>query len=214
VPISETISAAKRDGVGASSPRYLICDLVALTLFAADGQLDGLLKLLSPKNGCGKRGIACPLSEQLSTPPMNDIRRNSWIDGIPEPTGPFHWTAEWNGLAFVSGVRGIDPLTGQPARDDARRLELIFEYLRRILASVGSSLEHVLSSTVYVTDMNVRPMVNNAYVKAFGSHLPTRTIVQVAALNQNDSIEISVIAAKTAAACDDRPKGSGQRNNQ
>jgi enamine deaminase RidA (YjgF/YER057c/UK114 family) len=52
-------------------------------------------------------------------------------------------------------------------------------------------------------------MVNNAYVKAFGSHLPARTIVQVAALNQNDSIEISVIAAKTAAASD-RPKGSGQ----
>jgi enamine deaminase RidA (YjgF/YER057c/UK114 family) len=49
-------------------------------------------------------------------------------------------------------------------------------------------------------------MVNNAYVKAFGSHLPTRTIVQVAALNQNDSIEISVIAAKTGVACDDRPK--------
>jgi 2-iminobutanoate/2-iminopropanoate deaminase len=145
---------------------------------------------------------------------MNDIRRNSRIDGIPQPTGPFHWTAEWNGLAFVSGVRGIDPLTGQPARDDARRLELIFQHLRRILASVGSSLEHVLSSTVYVTDMNVRPMINNAYVKAFGSHLPTRTIVQVAALNQNDSIEIAVIAAKTAAARDDRPKRKGQRNNQ
>jgi len=139
---------------------------------------------------------------------MNDIRRNSRIDGIPEPTGPFHWTAEWNGLAFVSGVRGIDPLTGQPASDDARRLELIFEHLRRILASVGSSLEQVLSSTVYVTDMNVRPKVNDAYIKAFGLHLPTRTIVQVAALNQNDSIEIAVIAAKTAAARDDSSQKS------
>jgi 2-iminobutanoate/2-iminopropanoate deaminase len=147
-------------------------------------------------------------------PPINDIRRNSWIDGIPAPTGPFHWTAEWNGLVFVSGVRGIDPLTGQPAMDDARRLELIFEHLRRILASVGSSLEHVLSSTIYVTDMNLRPMINDAYVKAFGSHLPTRTIVQVAALNQNDSIEIALIAAKTAPTRHDRPKGKGQRKNQ
>jgi 2-iminobutanoate/2-iminopropanoate deaminase len=194
-------------GHGASSPRYSIFDLVAPNLFAADGQLDGLLILLSPKNGCGTLHTYCVND---FVPAMNDIRRNSWIDGIPEPTGPFHWTAEWNGLAFVSGVRGIDPLTGQPARDDARRLELIFEHLGRILASVGSSLEHVLSSTVYVTDMNVRPMVNDAYVNAFGSHLPTRTIVQVAALNQNDSIEISVIAAKIAAVSDDRPKGTGQ----
>jgi 2-iminobutanoate/2-iminopropanoate deaminase len=145
---------------------------------------------------------------------MNDIRRNSRIDGIPQPTGPFNWTAEWNGLAFVSGVRGIDPLTGEPAKHDARRLELIFEHLRRILASVGSSLDHVLSSTVYVTDMNLRPMVNKAYVEAFGSHLPTRTIVQVAALNQNDSIEITVIAAKTAAARDDSSQASGQRNSR
>ena len=138
---------------------------------------------------------------------MNDIRRNSQIDGIPEPTGPFNWTAEWNGLVFVSGVRGIDTLTGQPAENDAHRLELIFEHLRRILASVGSSLDHVLSSTVYVTDMNLRPLVNSAYVKAFGSHLPTRTIVQVTALNQNDSIEITVIAAKIAAARHDSDVG-------
>ena len=135
-------------------------------------------------------------------PRMSDIRRNSQIHGIPEPTGPFNWTAEWNDLVFVSGVRGIDPLTGQPAKNDARRLELIFEHLRRILASAGSSLDHVLSSTVYVTDMNLRPLVNSAYIKAFGSNLPTRTIVQITALNQNDSIEITVIATKTAAARD------------
>ena len=141
-------------------------------------------------------------------PCMNDIRRNSQIDGIPEPTGPFNWTVEWNGLVFVSGVRGIDPLTGRPAKNDARRLELIFEHLRRILASVDSSLDHVLSSTVYVTDMNLRPLVNTAYVEAFGSHLPTRTIVQVTTLNQNDSIEITVIAAKTAAARDDCSEGA------
>lgn len=127
---------------------------------------------------------------------MNDILRTAQVDGIPDPTGPWNWSTEWNGLAFVSGVRGIDPLTGQPAPDDARRLELIFEHLRRILDHVGSSLDRVLASTVYVTDMGLRPMVNEAYVKAFGSHLPTRTIVQVAGLNQNDSIEIEVIAAK------------------
>ena len=101
-------------------------------------------------------------------------------------------------------------VTGQPAKNDAHRLELIFEHLRRILASVSSSLDHVLSSTVYVTDMNLRPLVNSAYVKAFGSHLPTRTIVQVTALNQNDSIEITVIAAKTAAARDH----SSERNSR
>jgi enamine deaminase RidA (YjgF/YER057c/UK114 family) len=36
--------------------------------------------------------------------------------------------------------------------------------------------------------------VNDAYLKAFGANLPTRTIVEVAGLNQNDSVEIEVVA--------------------
>jgi 2-iminobutanoate/2-iminopropanoate deaminase len=128
---------------------------------------------------------------------MIDIHRTDLIDGVPAPSGPWHWTVAWNGLVFVSGVRGIDPKTGQPADGDERRIELIFQHLRRILEQAGSSLDSVLSSTVFVTDMaRLRPMVNDAYVKAFGPNLPTRTIVQVAALNQNDSVEIEVIAAK------------------
>jgi 2-iminobutanoate/2-iminopropanoate deaminase len=128
---------------------------------------------------------------------MIDIHRTDLVDGVPAPSGPWHWTVACNGLVFVSGVRGIDPRTGQPADDDGRRIELIFQHLRQILEQAGSSLDSVLSSTVYVTDMaRLRPMVNDAYVKNFGTNLPTRTIVQVAALNQNDSVEIEVIAVK------------------
>ena len=130
---------------------------------------------------------------------MNVIRRTRNIDGIPEPPGPFNWTVGWNGLVFVSGVRGIDPATGQPADDDERRLELIFQHLEKILDQAGSSLQSVMSSTVFVTDMvGLRPIVNNAYNAAFGENLPTRTIVEVTGLNQGDSIEIEVIAAQAA----------------
>jgi 2-iminobutanoate/2-iminopropanoate deaminase len=126
---------------------------------------------------------------------MTDIIRTGHIDGVPVPTGPWKWTVAWNGLVFVSGVRGIELSTGQPADGDERRIALIFEHLGRILREAGSSLDSVLSSTVYVTDMvRLRPMVNDAYVKAFGANLPTRTIVEVAGLNQNDSVEIEVVA--------------------
>lgn len=130
---------------------------------------------------------------------MSDIRRTGTVDDIPAPTGPWNWCVGWNGLVFVSGVRGIDLRTGRPAETDHRRLELIFSHLGRILDQAGSSFGAVLASTVYVTDMaRLRPLVNDAYVAAFGTDLPTRTIVQVAALNQDDSIEIEVIAAQTA----------------
>ena len=127
---------------------------------------------------------------------MSEILRTYGIGGIPEPTGPWNWSVAWNGLVFVSGIRGIDLQTGLPAADDATRLELIFNHMRRILDQAGSSLRSVLSSRVYVIDMKrLRPLVNEAYVKAFGDHLPTRTIIEVAGLNQGDSIEIEIMAA-------------------
>jgi len=130
---------------------------------------------------------------------MSAIRRTSHIYGIPEPTGPWNWTVGWNGLVFVSGVRGIDLKTGLPADDNERRLELIFQHLGKILDHAHSSLQLVMVSTVYVTDMvGLRPLVNDAYEAAFGSNLPTRTIVEVSALNQNDSIEIEIIATQAA----------------
>ena len=130
---------------------------------------------------------------------MNEIWRVGQIEGIPEPTGPWNWSVGWNGLVFISGIRGIDLRTGQPADGDERRLELIFQHMRRILDQAGSSLRSVMVSTVYVTDMDrLRPLVNDAYVAAFGDHLPTRTILEVAGLNQNDSIEIEIIAAQDA----------------
>ncbi|MBX2806290.1 MAG: RidA family protein [Hyphomicrobiales bacterium] len=132
---------------------------------------------------------------------MNSIERKRLVPDIPEPTGPWNWRVTWNGLVFVSGIRGIDLLTGEPAESHEKRLELIFQHMGRILADAGSSLHHVMSSTVYVTDMAaLRPLVNDAYVKVFADNLPTRTIIEVAGLNQNDSIEIEIVAIQTSAA--------------
>jgi 2-iminobutanoate/2-iminopropanoate deaminase len=148
---------------------------------------------------------ACAMNEKT----MTDITRTGYIDGVPVPTGPWKWTVAWNGLVFVSGVRGIELSTGRPADGDERRIALIFEHLGHILREAGSSFDSVLSSTVYVTDMvRLRPMVNDAYVKAFGTNLPTRTIVEVAGLNQNDSIEIEVVAVTRS------PPPAGRRGSR
>ena len=116
---------------------------------------------------------------------------------MPPPTGPFAWSVAWGNLVFVSGLRGIDPATGEPAETDRTRLGLIFSHLERALSASGSSLRDVLATRVYVTDMKRhRPLVNEAFEQVFGSDLPTRTILQVSALNQADTIELEVIAAQ------------------
>lgn len=128
---------------------------------------------------------------------MSGIRRTLQLAGLPETTGPWARAVEWNGLIFISGLRGIDPRTGEPASTLQERIDLIFEHLAAILRDKGSSLGSVLATRVYVTDMaGIRPAVNDAYIRAFGSELPTRTIVEVAALNQGDDVEIEFVAAR------------------
>lgn len=125
------------------------------------------------------------------------VERSALVAGLPEPTGPFVWTAAYGDLVFVSGLRGIEPHTGRPAPSDEERVDLIFAHLSRALEANDSSLRHVLSTRVYVTDMaRHRPLVNAAYERAFGDALPTRTIVEVRALNQDDTIEIEAVAAR------------------
>jgi 2-iminobutanoate/2-iminopropanoate deaminase len=130
-------------------------------------------------------------------PGGSGIERRASILGLPRPTGPFTWSTAWQGLVFLSGIRGIDPASEEPASSDQERLQLIFEHLKRVLEENGSSLELVLSTRVYVTDISRhRPLVNEAFKRVFGDELPTRTIVEVSALNQGDSIEIEATAAR------------------
>ena len=64
----------------------------------------------------------------------------------------------------------------------------------------GASFATVLVTRVYVTDMaHIRPLINDAYVAAFGGAWPTRTILEVAGLNQDDDVEVEVVAARQAA---------------
>jgi 2-iminobutanoate/2-iminopropanoate deaminase len=128
---------------------------------------------------------------------MSEIVRTFGVPNVPEATGPWARAVEWNGLVFLSGVRGLDPATGRPAETVEARIALIFDYIGKTLQHHGASFATVLLTRVYVTDMAaLRPLINDAYVAAFGGAWPTRTIVEVAALNQGDDIEIEVVAAR------------------
>jgi 2-iminobutanoate/2-iminopropanoate deaminase len=138
-------------------------------------------------------------SRDFLPPAPGDIERHVQVDEVPIPPGPFAWSVAYGGLVFVSGLRGIDPATGLPAADDEQRVALIFQYLERILAAQGCTLADILTARVYVTDMSRhRPLVNAVFQRFLGESPPARTIVQVAALNQGDSIEIEVVAGRRA----------------
>jgi 2-iminobutanoate/2-iminopropanoate deaminase len=111
------------------------------------------------------------------------------------PTGPFAQAMRAGDFVFVAGQRGIEPGTGALAAGTREKVRQAFENIRAILEAAGTSFEYVVMSRVYVRDMaGHRPIVNEAYQRYFPKGQPPRTIVEVARLNQDDEVEIEVVA--------------------
>jgi enamine deaminase RidA (YjgF/YER057c/UK114 family) len=113
-------------------------------------------------------------------------------EGAIAPTGPWSVGARAGDFVFVAGMRGIDPISNTPVSGDEARVRQAFQNMARIAAAEGAMLHHAVRLVVYVTDMaRLRPLVNRVQEEIWrGGPYPPRTIIQVAALNQDDIVEV------------------------
>ena len=113
----------------------------------------------------------------------------------PKPIGPYSQAIKANGLLFVSGQVALDPQSGEFVGSDVRQqTERVLENLKAILEAAGSSLKHVVKTTVFLKDMNDFPAMNETYARYFSSVPPARSTVQAARLPKDALVEIDVIA--------------------
>jgi len=117
----------------------------------------------------------------------------------PQAIGPYSQgvaLAAQRGLVFCSGQIALDPTTGQLVPGDAAaQAERVMKNLEAVLASAGLGFQHVVRTTVYLTDLADFARVNEVYGKYFRSDPPARSTVQVAALPRGAAVEIDAIAA-------------------
>ena len=117
-------------------------------------------------------------------------------DRSPKPIGPYSQAIKANGLVFVSGQIALDPQSGEFVGTDVRQqTERVLENLKAILEAAGTSLKHVVKTTVFLKDMNDFPAMNEAYAKYFSTTPPARSTVQAARLPKDALVEIDVIAS-------------------
>jgi enamine deaminase RidA (YjgF/YER057c/UK114 family) len=112
--------------------------------------------------------------------------------GAIEPTGTWSVGARAGDFVFVAGMRGIDAVTNTLVEGDEARIRQAFLNMKLIAESEGASLHDAVRIVVYVTDIaRLRPLVNKAQEELWGgAAYPPRTIVEVAALNQDDIFEV------------------------
>lgn len=117
-------------------------------------------------------------------------------DKAPQAIGPYSQAIEVNGFVFCSGQIGLIPESGNLVDGLENQTKQIISNIKNILEASGSSLEKVVKTTVFITNINDFPKVNEIYGNFFTEHKPARSTVEVSHLPKGALIEIEVIALK------------------
>ena len=125
---------------------------------------------------------------------MQKIEKIRKVDGVAAPRAPYSTYTRVGNLIFLSGQVAVDPQTETTPQSFAAQLELIFENINAILKSVGSTLENILKTTVFLKNLSDYAEYNEIYRKYFKSGFPARTTVVADLVHEDFLVEIEAIA--------------------
>lgn len=127
------------------------------------------------------------------------MRREVTTPDAAAAIGPYSQGIRAGSLLFVSGQIPLDPTTGQLVDGDiADQTHRVLQSLGAILRAAELGFEHVVRTTLYLTDLEEFTAVNEVYATYFTSPAPARSTVQVAALPKGARVEIDAVALLTA----------------
>ena len=118
-------------------------------------------------------------------------------DGAPAPFqgAPYSQAIRAGDLVFVSGQLALAPGSHEMVADTIEeQTEQVFRNLRAILEEAGSSLERIVKTTVYLTDLANFQGMNEVYRTHVGENSPARATLEVSALPSGALVEIEAVA--------------------
>lgn len=118
-----------------------------------------------------------------------------FTEQAPAAIGPYSQAVRTKDLIFVSGQIPIDPATGQLVSGDIRaETRQAMQNLKAILTAAGSSLENIVKTTLYISDMDQFAVINEVYAEFFADQPPARACVEVARLPRDVGVEVEAVA--------------------
>jgi enamine deaminase RidA (YjgF/YER057c/UK114 family) len=114
------------------------------------------------------------------------------VGGDTRTAALFSKVVEANGFVFTSGIVATDL-----AADVKGQTQQILKEIERLLGLCGTDKSHVVSATIWVSDIRHRDPMNEVWVTwTGGTNLPTRACIEAKLATPNILVEIAVIAAK------------------
>ncbi len=118
-----------------------------------------------------------------------------YSDKAPKPIGPYSQAVIIDKFIFLSGQIGISVETGNlVAGGVVEETKQIFKHFKAVLAAANASVDDIIKTTVYMTDLSKFSEMNNIYNEQFTKDYPARATVQVSALPRGACVEIEAIA--------------------
>ena len=114
----------------------------------------------------------------------------------PAAIGPYAQAVKAAGLVYTSGQIPLDPKSMEVvAGGITEQTERVMTSLSAVLSAAGSSMDRVIKTTCFVTDLGDFAAFNEVYGRHFGTHRPARSTVQVADLPRGVKLEVECIAS-------------------
>jgi len=112
----------------------------------------------------------------------------------PAPVGPYSQAIRAGGFLFVSGQIAMDLQGNFVGGDVAAQTDLACRNLAAVLDAVELTMENVVKTTCFLTDMADFAAFNEVYAQHF-PHAPARSCVAAAGLPKGALVEIEAVAA-------------------
>ncbi len=112
----------------------------------------------------------------------------------PAALGPYSQAIVAQGLVFCSGMPGIDPATGTAPEGIEAQTEQALTNLEAVLTASGSSLSHLVRTTIFYADVEDFAALNAVYARFMPDPPPARSAPANVRLPRGLLVSIDAIA--------------------
>lgn len=112
----------------------------------------------------------------------------------PKALGPYSHMVQAGDWIYLSGQIPIDPATGEIVEGGIQaQTQRVLDTIEALLSDVGLSTDHIVKTTIYITNMADFGAINAIYAERFRAPYPARATVKVAGLPKGVGIEIDAV---------------------
>lgn len=113
----------------------------------------------------------------------------------PQAIGPYSQAIQAGSFIFISGQIPIDPVSGELLSGDINsQTKRVLDNIKGVLEAIGSSLDSVVKTTIYLRNLGDFNSVNEVYGSYFKKEPPARATVEVSRLPKEAGVEIEAVA--------------------